>query len=148
MEATERTQPAGALPTRSPPSQASLYAYNAAESAAHSRPSTTGLQAGQRGLAMASCCASPAHVYLVAFLAFPSGFAPVAVVALLNDLAALVSRRAARRRDLHWSSISKEAAAQAVAAEQAVSNAAAAAAEEHGGADANTGDEEKQKVSF
>ena len=43
MEATERSQSAATLPVRSQASQASLYAFNAAESAAHNRPSTTGL---------------------------------------------------------------------------------------------------------
>jgi len=47
MEATERSRSAAALPIRSPASQASLYALNAAESAAHNRPSTTGLYMAQ-----------------------------------------------------------------------------------------------------
>ena len=74
-----------------------------------------------------------------------TGFAPFAVAALLNDLAALVSRRAARQRDLRWSSISKDAAAQAVAAADAE---AAAADDQNGDAEANGGDVEKQKVCW
>ena len=81
-----------------------------------------------------------------------TGFAIIAVAALLNDLAALVSRRAARQRDLRWgaSSISKDAAAQAVAADAAAAGTDAAvddrrSADMNGGG-MNNDEDEAEKV--
>ncbi len=74
-----------------------------------------------------------------------TGFAPSAVAALLNDLAALVSRRAAKQRDQRWSRFSKDAAAQAVAAADAE---AAAETDESGDAEGNVNDVEWQKVGW
>ena len=141
MEATERSHSAAALPIRSQASQASLYAFNAAESAAHNRPSITGLHG----------TVSPWDVWLYSgqdateWPACIIGFAPSAVAALLNDLAALVSRRAAKQRDQRWSTISKDAAAQAVAAADAE---AAAETDQTDDAEANVGDVEWRKVCW
>ncbi len=74
-----------------------------------------------------------------------TGLPPSAVAALVNDLAALVSRRAAKQRDQRWSSISKDAAAQAVAAADVE---AAAAADQNGDAEANVNDVEWRKVCW
>ena len=133
-------QPAPSLsaPSRSQASQASLYAFNAAESAAHNRPSIT----GEFDIRLARCdqqdCLRPAgHAAPLADV-YKRGVSSAnelgAVTALLNDLAALVSRRARRRRQERLSGISEGAAGRVVALDSHEADA--------------TGDEELQKVCY